>query len=139
MGGYTLPSVSAYASLTDINRQGPLKPMRVNLSSQVLCLEGILSDDVLENTESFEKCTGDIKGLCEDFGFLREFYAPKEGTFRGNVYLEYDSCEQAKAVKQVLLSKSWMGKPLKIAYVPWLNFKEKQLENRDDLHVFLYR
>lgn len=99
----------------------------------------MLSPEILENEESYEKCTVDIKDFLSDFGQLREFYAPREGNFKGNVYLEYESCEQAKHIRSMLLSKSWMGKPLKISFIPWLNFKEKRLEDRNDLHLYLYR
>ena len=59
MGGYTLPTISAFSNMTDINKKGPLRPTKVYLASEVVCLENIVEEE-----EDFD----DIKAYVERVG-----------------------------------------------------------------------
>lgn len=137
MGGYTLPSVSAYANLTDITKQGPLKPMYVHLSSEVMILKHVLPVEILENDAKYELALNDITSLVLRFGKLIEVYAPRDGKHAGNVYLQFDSIEEAISVRRNIYNKAYLAKPIEIGFIPFTRFKERQLDDSYDLRILI--
>lgn len=135
MGGYTLPTISAYANITDVNKQGPLKPMKVYLSSPVLCVTNMVN--IEEILEKHEDVVEDIRNHVVKFGQLLEILVPKEGKFLGNVYLEFPTVAEAKTVRKVLSNMSFDGKPLDIIYISFEKFKERELETGNELQIII--
>lgn len=137
MGGYTLPTISAFANITDVNKQGPLKPMKVNLSSQILCIHSIVPRPDLDNDETYNQVCKDFSEEAEDLGQIQEIYVPRTGRSAGNVYLEYSTVQEAKSVRGFLNGRTFDGKILEISYVPFQKFKERDIENTSELQVFI--
>lgn len=135
MGGYTLPTISAYANITDVNKQGPLKPLRVFLSSEVLCVYRMVSEDDVKN--NYEDILDDIREHVNRFGQVLEVYIPTEGRYLGNVYLEFPTVAEAKSVRKSLSCLTFNGQYLDIGYIPFDKFKEKDLDCNDDLQVII--
>mmetsp|Transcript_14488 Transcript_14488/g.14570 ORF Transcript_14488/g.14570 Transcript_14488/m.14570 type:complete len:154 (-) Transcript_14488:48-509(-) len=137
MGGYTLPTISAFANITDVNKQGPLKPMKVNLSSQILCVHGMAPREDLISDEDYEKLVSEIKQEIENLGQVMEIYIPRSGRSIGNVYLEFPTIQEAKSVRGFLNSLTFDGKILEVSFIPYQKFKERDLENTSELQVFI--
>jgi RNA recognition motif-containing protein len=135
MGGYTLPTISAYANITDVNKQGPLKPTKVFLSSQVLCVHGMVSEEDVRS--NYEDILDDIREHVNRFGQVLEVYIPQEGRFIGNVYLEFPTIAEAKSVRKALSGLSFNGKLLGISFVPFDRFKEKELDVGGELQIII--
>ena len=135
MGGYTLPTISAYANITDVNKQGPLKPLKVFLSSEVLCVQNMVSEEDLKN--NYEDIVDDIREHVNRFGQVLEVYIPQEGQFAGNVYLEFPTVAEAKSVRKFLSGLSFNGKLLEITFIPFEKFKEKELIIGNDLQMII--
>ena len=135
MGGYTLPTISAYANITDANKQGPLKPMRVFLSSSVLCVNNMISAEELK--DNYDEIVEDVRVYVLKFGQLLEIYVPREGNFKGNVYLEFPTIAEAKTVRKVLSNMSFNGNSLDISYIPFEKFKERELTFSNELLVII--
>ena len=121
MGGYTMPTISAFSSLTDINKQGPLKPVRVYASTSVLCLQG-----VLEGVEAREEAVSAIRGLAEDHGEVIEVHTPEEGRYATNVYIEFATIREAKMFASIVLKKSFNKKPVQVHFIVRERFKERE-------------
>jgi RNA recognition motif-containing protein len=135
MGGYTLPTISAYANITDVNKQGPLKPVRIYLSSEILCIKNMVSqEDLMDN---YEEVLDDIKSNCLKFGQVLEIFVPREGKLAGYVYLEFPTVAEAKTVKKILTGYCFSGKPLEISYIPFKKFKEKELDMENELQIVI--
>ena len=135
MGGYTLPTISAYANITDVNKQGPLRPMRVYLSSPVLCVVNMVSPE--EISGNYEEMVEDIRVHVLKFGQLLEIFVPKEGKFVGNVYLEFSTVAEAKTVRKVLSNMSFNGESLTVVYVAFEKFKERELDIGNELQIII--
>ncbi|OMJ86533.1 hypothetical protein SteCoe_11950 [Stentor coeruleus] len=135
MGGYTLPTISAYANITDVNKQGPLKPLRVFLSSEVLCVKKMVNRQELE--ENYEDLVDDIREHVNRFGQVLEVYIPRDGDFVGNVYLEFPTVAEAKVVRNALSGLTFNGSTLDISFIPFQKFKEKELDSGNDLQVII--
>jgi RNA recognition motif-containing protein len=135
MGGYTLPTISAYSNITDVNKQGPLKPLRVFLSSQVLCVEKMVSEDELKN--NYEDVVDDIREHVNRFGQVLEVFIPQSGRHSGNVYLEFPTVAEAKSVRNALSCLTFNGEFLNIGFIPFEKFKEKDLDTNGDLEVII--
>jgi len=135
MGGYTLPTISAYANITDVNKQGPLKPIRVYLSSEVLCVYKMVSEDDVKN--NLEDIMDDIREHVNRFGQVLEIYIPTEGRYLGNVYLEFPTVAEAKSVRKSLSCLTFNGQFLDIGYIPFEKFKERDLDSAGDLQVII--
>ena len=131
MGGYTMPTVTAYAA--DASKQGPLKPVKVSLSSEVLCLERVLDEAEVNNPVITEELEREFRRL----GEVNEVYIPTEGSFLGNVYVEYNTILQAKTARKALNGKLFKGRVLEINFVPLKSFKEKELSNTEELQVYI--
>ncbi|OMJ95139.1 hypothetical protein SteCoe_1507 [Stentor coeruleus] len=135
MGGYTLPTISAYANITDVNKQGPLKPLRVFLSSEVLCVRNMVSKQELE--ENYEDLVDDIREHVNRFGQVLEVYIPQEGDFVGNVYLEFPTVAEAKVVRNALSGLTFNGSTLEISFIPFEMFKERELHVGNELQAII--
>lgn len=135
MGGYTLPTISAYANITDVNKQGPLKPLRVFLSSEVLCIRNMVSRQELE--ENYEDLVDDIREHVNRFGQVLEVYIPQEGDFVGNVYLEFPTVAEAKVVRNALSGLTFNGSTLEISFIPFEMFKERELDVGNELQAII--
>lgn len=135
MGGYTLPTISAYANITDVNKQGPLKPLRVFLSSEVLCVHNMVNRQEL--AENYEDLVDDIREHVNRFGQVLEVYIPQEGEFVGNVYLEFPTVAEAKVVRNALSGLTFNGSTLEISFIPFEKFKEKELDAENDLQAII--
>jgi hypothetical protein len=137
MGGYSVPTISAFASAGDSTKQGPLKPTKVMLPSNVLCCHQLLAPLDLASDEAYEAALTAIGDLAKEQGFLLQTYAPREGRHVGNVYLEYYTTEEARVVRKFLMKKSFDGKPLHITFISSEKFHERELDESEDLQLLI--
>lgn len=137
MGGYSVPTISAFASAGDSTKQGPLKPTKVWIPSSVLCCHGLLSPRDLESDASYEAALKDISELASEQGFLLQTFAPREGSHVGDVYLEFYTIEEARITRKFLSKKAFDGKPLQISYISSEKFHERDLDDTEDLQLLI--
>jgi hypothetical protein len=137
MGGYSIPTISAFTSAGDSTKQGPLKPTKVSLPSNVLCCHKLLGLDDLADDSKYQAALKDVTALASEQGFLVETYAPREGSHAGDVYLEYYTIEEARVTRKFLTKKCFDGQPLQISFISGDNFHERLLDDTEDLQLFI--
>mmetsp|Transcript_20969 Transcript_20969/g.38835 ORF Transcript_20969/g.38835 Transcript_20969/m.38835 type:complete len:290 (-) Transcript_20969:983-1852(-) len=137
MGGYSIPTISAFVSAGDATKQGPLKPTKVWIPSNVLRCHSILSENDLADEASFEATMKDISALASEQGFLLQAFAPREGRYAKDVFLEYYTIEEARVTRNFLSKKRFDGKPLQISYISSEKFHERELDDTEDLQLLI--
>ena len=129
MGGYTLPSISAYANITDSSKQGPLKPIKVSLSSPVLVLHDVIkTEEDRQEVQDYLRSTGNIQSI----------HIPLEDSeFYGNVFVEYSSIRESKIMQSLLQSTKFDGKEVQTSFISLENYFDKNLGSTEDLTAYI--
>lgn len=140
MGGYTTTSITAYANLTDITKQGPLQPLKVYLSTRVLCFHQIFKvaqvlTPQLQDDLEFEQVFEEFRTEIERRGRVMMVYVPRTGPQAGNVYMEFFSVEAAKGIRKVMFGRMFNGSPLYISYISSQKFHERDFEDTKELEL----
>ena len=140
MGGYTTTSITAYANLTDITKQGPLKPLKIHLSTRVLCFHQIFKEAQVRFTQlsddlEFEQVFEEFRTEIEKRGRVIMLYVPRTGQQAGNVYMEFSSVEAAKAIRKIMFGRMFNGSPLYITYIPSQKFHQREFGETVELDL----
>jgi RNA recognition motif-containing protein len=90
-----------------------------------------------ELAENYEDLVDDIREHVNRFGQVLEVYIPQDGSFVGNVYLEFPTVAEAKVVRSALSGLTFNGMTLEISFIPFEKFKEKELEAGNELQAII--
>jgi RNA recognition motif-containing protein len=94
----------------------------------------VSEEDVKNN---FDDILDDIREHVNRFGQVLEIYIPQNGRHLGNVYLEFPTVAEAKSVRKALSCLTFNGENLRIGFIPFEKFKEKDLDVGGELEVII--
>ena len=140
MGGYTTTSITAYANLTDLTKQGPLKPLKVHLPTRVLCFHNVFKEAQvtfmqLNDDFEFQQVFEEFRAEIDRRGRVMMLYVPRNGFQAGNIYMEFFSVEEAKAIRKIMYGRGFNGSPLRVTYVPPQKFHQRDFSETAELEL----
>ena len=62
-------------------------------------------------------------------------YVPRTGFQAGNIYLEFFSVEEAKAIRKIMFGRVFNGTPLRVTYVPPQKFHHRDFGETPELEL----
>lgn len=135
MGGYTTTSITAYANLTDLTKQGPLKPLKVHLSTRVICFHNVFSESQLADDLEFQQVFEEFRSEIDKRGRVLMLYVPRTGAQAGNIYLEFATVEEAKGIRKIMYGRGFNGRVLRVTFIPPKAFHQREFADTGELEM----
>lgn len=114
-----------------------MKPIkRIDPPSRILTLKKIVAASDMQNETEYLDIMDDIKCECEKYGKVISLALPKPGEKgTGNVYLEYETVEEAMAARKVLITKRFNGKFVEASFHSEVMYLEKDFRETWELRA----
>ena len=120
--------------LEEIAASQQKKIVKIEPVSRILCLKHIVCASDFQTEAESSDILEDIRYECAKFGKVESVAMPKPGEKgNGNVYVEYNTVEEAMAARRTLCTKRFNGKFVNSTFHPEVMFLEKDFRETWEL------